>query len=53
MIGVQRGEIHLEYISIDDQIVDILMKYFPRGKQVYFRDKMRVVKNTFLGKREC
>jgi hypothetical protein len=43
----------LQYISIDEQIVDILTKALPRGKHVYFRDKMGLVRNTFLGKREC
>jgi hypothetical protein len=50
---VQRGAVHLEYISNDEQIVDILTKSLPRGKHVYFRDKMGVVKNIFLDKREC
>jgi hypothetical protein len=50
---VQRGVVQLEYIPIDEQIADILTKSLPRGKHVYFKDKMGVVKNTFLGKREC
>jgi hypothetical protein len=40
----------LQYIS---QIADILTKALPRDKHVYFRDKMGLVRNTFLGKREC
>jgi hypothetical protein len=36
-----------------EQVADILTQSFPRGKHVYFRDKMGVVSNTFLGKREC
>eukprot|EP00253_Pinus_taeda_P025819 PITA_25819 len=50
---VQKGDVKLEYISIDEQVADILTKALPRGKHVYFRDKMGVVRNTFLGKREC
>ena len=50
---VQRGVVKLEYISIDEQVADILTKSLPRGKHVFFKDKMGVVKNTFLGKREC
>jgi hypothetical protein len=50
---VQRGAVQLQYISIDDQEADILTKALPRGKHVYFRDKMGLVRNTFLGKREC
>ena len=49
---VQRGEVHLQYISIDDQVEDILIKALPRGKHVYFIDKMGLVRNTFLSKRE-
>lgn len=50
---VQRGAEQLEYISIDEQVIDILINSLPRGKHIYFRDNMRVVRNTFLGKREC
>ena len=50
---VQKGAVKLEYISTDEQVADILTKALPRGKHVYFRDKMGVVRNTFLGKREC
>ena len=50
---VQKGAVKLEYVSTDEQVADILTKSLPWGKHVYFRDKMGVVKNTFLGKREC
>eukprot|EP00253_Pinus_taeda_P025691 PITA_25691 len=50
---VQKGAVKLEYISTDEQVADILTKALPRGKHVYFRDKMGVMRNTFLGKREC
>jgi hypothetical protein len=50
---VQRGAVQLQYISTDDQVADILTKALPRGKHVFFRDKMGLVRNTFLGKREC
>lgn len=50
---VQKGAIKLEYISTNEQVADIFTKALPRGKHVYFRDKMGVVRNTFLGKREC
>ena len=49
----QRGAVKLEYISIDEQVADILTKSVPRGKRVFFRDRMGVVSNTFLGKRGC
>ena len=50
---VHRGIVKLEYVSTDEQVVNILTKSLPRGKHVYFMDKMGVVSNTFLGKREC
>ena len=50
---VQRGIVKLEYVSTDEQVEDVLTKSLPRGKHVHFRDKMGVVRNTFLGKREC
>ena len=50
---VQKGAVKLEYIPTDEQVADILTKALPRGKHVYFRDKIGVVRNTFLGKREC
>lgn len=52
-VCVQRGAVKLEYISTDEQVANILTKSLPRGKHVYFRDKMGVVKNTFLNKSEC
>ena len=50
---VQRGVVELQYISTDEQVVDILTKSLGRGKFVFFKDKLGVVLNTFLGKREC
>ena len=43
----------LQYISTDEQVADILTKSLGRGKFIHFRDKLGVVKNNFLGKREC
>ena len=50
---VQRGVVKLEYVTTDEQVADILTKSLPQGKHVFFRDKMGVVKNTFVSKREC
>ena len=50
---VQKGAMKLEYIPIDEKVADIFTKPLSRSKHVYFRDKMGVVRNTFLGKREC
>ena len=49
---VQRGVVELQYISTDEQVADIVMKSLGRGKFIHFRDKLGVVQNTFLGKRE-
>jgi arsenate reductase-like glutaredoxin family protein len=50
---VQKGEVKLQYISIDEQITDILMKPLSKGKFVYFRDKLGLVEITPLVEREC
>jgi hypothetical protein len=50
---VQRGIVKLEFVPTDEQVADILTKALPWGKHVHFRDKLGVVRNTFLGKREC
>eukprot|EP00253_Pinus_taeda_P022701 PITA_22701 len=50
---VQKGVVKLEYTSTNEQVADIFTKALPRGKHVYFKDKMVVVRNTFLNKREC
>ena len=50
---VQRGVVELQYISTDEQVEDILTNSLGRRKHIHFRDKMEVVKNTFLNKREC
>ena len=50
---VQRGAMTLQYISIDEEVVDILAKSLGRGKFIHFKDKLGVVKKNFLGKREC
>ena len=43
----------LQYISIDEQIADILTKPLSKVKFVYFRDKLGVMENDFLSEREC
>eukprot|EP00253_Pinus_taeda_P002863 PITA_02863 len=50
---VQKGDVKLEYIPTNEQVAYILTNALPRGKHVYFREKMGVVRNTFLGKWEC
>ena len=48
----QKGAIKLQYISTDDQVADILTKPLVKGKFVFFGDKLAVVENTFLSKKE-
>jgi hypothetical protein len=50
---VQKGFVKLQYVPTGEQIADILTKPLVKGKFVYFRDKLGVVQNTFLAKREC
>jgi hypothetical protein len=40
---VQRGALKLQYISMDEQVVDVLTKPLSRVKFEYFRDKLRIV----------
>ena len=46
---VHKGAVKLEYIPTYEQVADIFTKALPRGKHFYFRGKMGVVRNTFLG----
>ena len=50
---VQRGAMALQYISTNEQVAYILTKSLGKGKFIHFRDKLDVVKNNFLDKREC
>jgi hypothetical protein len=48
-----KGAVQLQYVPTDEQVVDILTKALMKGKFVFFRDKMGIVENTFIAKREC
>lgn len=50
---VQKGAMKLQYVSIDEKIVDILTNPLSRAKFLYFRDKLRLVENASLLEREC
>ena len=43
---------HLQYISTDEEIVDILTKPLSKEKFIYFRDKIGVMYNVSLIERE-
>ena len=49
---VQKGAIKLQYVSIDEQVVDVLTKSLSRVKFEYFRDKLIVVRKEFPRKEE-
>ena len=49
--SVQRGLVKLHYISMDEQVADILTKALMKGKFVFFRDKLGVVQKSFLVRR--
>jgi hypothetical protein len=50
---VQKGAVALEYIQTDQQVADILTKPLAKGKFEMFKERLGLVENTFLGKREC
>ena len=49
---VQNGAIQLQYVSMDEQVVDVLTKPLSRVKFEYFRDKLGVVWKDFPCKEE-
>jgi len=50
---VQKGTMKLSHVSTRELVVDILTKALMKYKFVFFKDKLGVVYNTFLTKREC
>jgi hypothetical protein len=40
---VQRGALKLQYVSTDEQVVDVLTKPLSRVKFEHFRDKLSIV----------
>ena len=49
---VLKGDIKLQYVSTDEQVVDVLTKPLSRVKFEYFRDKLGVVRKYFPHKEE-
>jgi hypothetical protein len=45
--------VELQNIPTEEQVANILTRALGRGKFLFFRDKLGVVSNTFLGMREC
>ena len=50
---VQKGTIQLEYIQTNEQVADIFTKALCRHSFMKFRDKLGLLPNPFLVKREC
>jgi hypothetical protein len=44
--------VKLQYVTIDENIVDVLTEPLSRVKLVYFRDNLGVVQKDFHSKRE-
>ena len=49
---MQKGAIKLQYVSIDEQVSNVLTNSLSRVKFEYFRDKLRVVRKDLPLKRE-
>ena len=49
---IQKGAIKLQYVSIDGQVVDVLMKPLSQVKFEHFRDKLGVVQKDLPRKGE-
>ena len=49
---IQKGAIKIQYVSIDEQVVDVLMKPLSRVKFEHFRDKLGVVRKDLSRKGE-
>lgn len=49
---IKRGVLRLQYISTEEQVAYILTKPLVKGKFVKYQDKLGVVENLFLARRE-
>jgi hypothetical protein len=49
---LQRGAIKLQYVSTDEQVVDVLTKPLSRVKFEHFQDKLGIVQNDLPRKEE-
>jgi hypothetical protein len=50
---VQRKEVSVQYLPIDEQVVNVLTKPLTKMKFEYFRDRLGVTENASLAEREC
>ena len=49
---IHKGAVKLQYIFTNEHVANILTKPLVKGKFAFFKDKLGVVEDTFLGK-EC
>ena len=49
---VQRGAVKLQYVVMDEQIADVLMKPLDRLKLEYFRERLGVLQIKVPSKRK-
>ena len=49
---VQKGSVKLEYVSINEKVIDVLTKPLSRMKFEYFCDNIGVVRKEFPCKEE-
>jgi hypothetical protein len=50
---VQRKAVHVQYLFIHEQIVDVFTKALARTKFEYFYERLGLVENASLVEREC
>jgi hypothetical protein len=50
---VQRKEVHVQYLSTYEQVAYVFTKPLARTKFEYFCERLGLVENASLGKREC
>jgi hypothetical protein len=50
---VQRKIVHVQYLPTHEQIADIFTKPLAKTKFEYFRERLGLVENASLAKREC
>ena len=49
---LQRGAIKIQYVSMNEQVVDVLTKPLSRVKFEHFRDKLGIVLKEVLPRKE-
>ena len=50
---MQRKVVHIQYLPTHEKITDIFTKPLVKTKFEYFRERLGLVENASLAKREC